>query len=62
MNKESLLSMDPNILVSMLNMKLRDEFDSLERYCEDVGVTQEELNEKIKITGRTYDRVTNQFK
>lgn len=62
MNKESLLAMDPNILVSMLNMKLRDEFDSLEAYCEDVGVTQEELNEKIRVTGRSYDRETNQFK
>lgn len=62
MNKESLLAMDPNILVSMLNMKLRDEFDSLEAYCEDVGVTQEELNEKIRATGRSYDRETNQFK
>lgn len=62
MNKESLLSMDPNILVSMLNMKLRDQFDSLEAYCEDVGVTEEELNEKIKVTGRVYDRETNQFK
>ena len=62
MNKESLLSMDPNILVSMLNMKLRDQFDSLEAYCEDVGVTPEELNEKISVTGRTYDRETNQFK
>lgn len=62
MNKESLLSMDPNILVSMLNMKLRDQFDSLEAYCEDVGVTEEELNEKIKVTGRAYDRETNQFK
>lgn len=62
MNKESLLAMDPNILVSMLNMKLRDEFDSLEAYCEDVGVIQEELNEKIRVTGRSYDRETNQFK
>lgn len=62
MNKESLLAMDPNILVSMLNMKLRDEFDSLEAYCEDIGVAMEELKEKIKVTGRTYDSKTNQFK
>lgn len=62
MQKESLLSMDPDILVSMINMKLRDEFDSLEKYCEDVGITQEELQEKLKVTGRTYDKSTNQFK
>jgi len=39
MNKESLLSMDPNILVSMLNMKLRDE-----------NVRDEEIIEALKIS------------
>ena len=62
MNKESLLSMDPNILVSLINMRLRDHFDSLEKYCEDVGITEEELNNKLKVTGRAYDKATNQFK
>ncbi|MCR4944332.1 MAG: DUF4250 domain-containing protein [Clostridium sp.] len=62
MNKEALLAMDPNILVSMVNMRLRDYFDSLEAYCEDVGISVEELNKKLMETGRVYDRDTNQYK
>ena len=34
----SLLDMDPNILVSMVNMKLRDFYSNLDQYCEDVDI------------------------
>ena len=38
MDKETLIKMDPNILVSMVNMKLRDYYSSLDQYCEDIGI------------------------
>ena len=30
MDRESIMAMDPNILLSVINMKLRDTFSSLE--------------------------------
>ena len=62
MTKEALLAMDPNILVSLINMKLRDSFNSLDDYCEDIGVKREEIFEIVKVTGRVYDSNSNQFK
>lgn len=62
MSKEALLAMDPNILLSMVNMKLRDYFDSLEAYCDDAGISVDELNNKLMETGRVYDRSSNQYK
>ncbi len=62
MTKEALLAMDPNILVSLINMKLRDSFNSLDDYCEDIGVKPEEIFEIVKVTGRVYDSNSNQFK
>ena len=44
----SLLDMDSNILVSIVNMKLRDFYDSLDQYCEDADIDKDELLEMIK--------------
>ncbi|WP_294350371.1 DUF4250 domain-containing protein [uncultured Clostridium sp.] len=62
MNRDSLLAMDPVILLSVLNMKLRDNFSSLKALCEDVGVAEEEVVTKIKAIGYDYDESSNQFK
>lgn len=62
MTRESLLSMDPNILLSIVNMKLRDNFNSLQSLCDDVEISENEISEKLKITGRTYNVKENQFK
>lgn len=62
MDRESVLSMDPNILLSMVNMKLRDFYSNLSALCEDIGVTEEELKEKLNSIGYKYKRDQNQFK
>jgi len=62
MNRASLLSMDSNILLSIINMKLRDNFPSLQALCDDVEILESEIIEKLKITGRSYNAVENQFK
>lgn len=62
MDRESILSMDPNILVSLVNMKLRDFYSSLENYCDDIDVTSDELELKLSGAGYTYDKSNNQFK
>lgn len=58
----SLLNMDPNILVSIVNMKLRDFYASLEQYCDDADINQDELINKLSQVGYEYNRELNQFK
>ena len=62
MDRESILSMDPNILVSMVNMKLRDFYSSLEAFCEDIGIESKELEDKLSTVGYNYEKKQNQFK
>lgn len=62
MDKETVLSMDPNILVSMINMKLRDFYSSLSILCEDLDINEEELRNKLASAGYEYIDEQNQFK
>ena len=52
---------DPIMLLSFVNLKLRDYYDSLERMCDDLDVSEDEIVEKLKTAGYTYDRVQNRF-
>lgn len=57
------LPSDPNILVSMLNMKLRDgDYDSLNDLCLSLGVDESELEQRMKDAGYGYDEAVRQFK
>lgn len=58
----SLLDMDPNILVSMVNMKLRDFYANLDQYCEDADINKDELIKKLSEVGYEYNIELNQFK
>ena len=49
------------MLYSVLNTKLRDRYSSLEDLCEDLNVSKEELEEKLKTVGFVYNRERNQF-
>ena len=62
MDREVLLKMDPNILVSMINMKLRDFYSDLDSYCNDIDISRELLEEKLKDAGYKYHSDINQFK
>lgn len=52
---------DPMMLYSYLNMKLRDEYASLDALCEDMDVSKEEILEKMKGVGFEYDSERNRF-
>lgn len=52
---------DPFILFSMLNMKLRDQYASLDALCDDMDVDREELVEKMRKAGFRYDAERNAF-
>ncbi|WP_040209956.1 DUF4250 domain-containing protein [Clostridium polynesiense] len=62
MEAENYLSMDPNILLSIINMKLRDEYSSLERLCEDMNIPAQKLEEKLEALGYKYNKDINQFR
>lgn len=51
---------DPAMLASFLNTKLRDEYDSLSALCEDLGLDEEELRERLAAAG--YVCRGNQFR
>lgn len=53
---------DPFMLLSMCNMKLRDQYDSLEELCAGEDMDQEELVQKLHDAGFDYIPETNQFK
>ena len=55
------LTMDINIAYSMINMKLRDFYSSLDELCEDMDISKGELTEHFKNNGYIYNENTNQF-
>lgn len=55
------LPKDPNMLLSYVNLKLRDYYSDLERMCEDLDVEQDEISGKLSQIGYVYDRERNQF-
>ncbi len=53
---------DPMILLSFLNTRLRDGYDSLDALCEDLELDRTELSEKMGKAGYQYDSERNQFR
>ena len=57
-----MIPQDPFILLSWLNMKLRDEYSPLNELCSALGLDQQLLEDKMKSAGFVYDPVANQFR
>ena len=53
---------DINIVLSMLNMKLRDEFSDLNDLVKTLSVNKEELLKRMNDNGYYYSEGNNQFK
>ena len=60
MLNKSLDTMDPNILLSLVNTKLRDSYSSLELLCDDIDIEKHKIIEKLKTIGYDYDESQNQ--
>ena len=54
--------MDPYILVSAVNMALRDEYSSLDDLCKAFEIDEKDLCKKLKKAGFKYNQEQNQFK
>lgn len=52
---------DATMLLSIINMKLRDEYGSLQSLCDDLELSQEEIEEKLSTIGYCYDEGLNRF-
>ncbi len=52
---------DPYMLFSYINTKLRDEYDSLESLCLDLDISMDEIIDKLKSIGYTYNSDLNKF-
>jgi hypothetical protein len=52
---------DANMLFSFVNMKLRDEYDSLDDMCEDLDIQKNWLLDKLKAAGFEYNQQMNKF-
>ena len=53
---------DPAILLSFVNARLRDEYDSLEELCGALDVSRPDLEERLAAIGYLYNETMNQFK
>ena len=52
---------DPVMLLSFVNLKLRDYYSSLKALCDDMQVNQQELEEKLAAIDYYYSQEKNQF-
>lgn len=52
---------DPVMLLSFVNMKLRDFYSDIESLCMDYNVTVEEVKNKLAQIEYKYDRALNSF-
>ena len=56
------LPKDPYMLLSVVNMKLRDYYSSLDALCEDLNESKEEIEAALGSVGFEYDKGTNSFR
>lgn len=55
------LPSDPNMLLSMINMKLRDLDVTLADFCADEDIDQDDLEARLSAAGFHYDAEHNRF-
>lgn len=62
MTNDSIKIMDPIMLLSIMNMKLRDQYTSLDILCYDLGIAKEGILSRLDSIGYSYNERENQFK
>ena len=53
---------DPEMLYSMINMKLRDSYDSFSSLCEDEDIDEQLVESTLNKAGYFYNKEINQFR
>ncbi|MCF0199258.1 MAG: DUF4250 domain-containing protein [Bacteroidaceae bacterium] len=54
-------AIDPFMLMSYINMKLRDEYNSLDALCDDLNFSQRAVVQILADAGLEYNPTTNKF-
>ena len=62
MTDDMIKDIDPTILLSIINTKLRDQYASLDILCYDLDMTKENIVNTLKTIGYNYNETENQFK
>lgn len=62
MHREQMMTIDPSILLSWANMKLRDEYHDLSSLCEEFNLHRMDLEKRLEEIGYKYNDSVNQFK
>jgi len=52
---------DPVMLLSFINLKLRDYYGNLDALCEDMNISKSEIEEKLATIDYHYNEERNQF-
>ncbi|MCM1253806.1 MAG: DUF4250 domain-containing protein [Clostridium sp.] len=52
---------DPAMLLSYVNLKLRDFYKDLQDFCDDMDISETEITEKLASIDYYYDKEKNQF-
>ena len=56
------LPKDPMLLLSTINMKLRDAYQNLDALCEDLQIEKQELVDTLAGIDYFYEEAVNQFR
>ncbi|NFG90725.1 DUF4250 domain-containing protein [Clostridium botulinum] len=60
-DKDQIRNMNPYILLSLVNAKLRDEFENLKDFCKTYDLKEDEIIIKMKTIDYKYDSEINKF-
>lgn len=52
---------DPMMLFSVVNMKLRDNYSSLDELCDDLHIDKNDIINRLQAVGFEYSREYNKF-
>ncbi len=52
---------DPVMLLSFVNLKLRDYYKDLQTLCEDLEVDEDDITRRLSMLDYHYDKEKNQF-
>ena len=57
-----ILPLDPMMLLSVVNMNLRDRYDSLQEFCDTEDIDEEDLKRRLAAIDYYYEEDCNQFR